>query len=172
MKKISFIGICIMLVCACQSNKSSVSNQSSVSLANPIVQSSKTEINKKLGLSFNIPQDATHVQYSIIAGKIAQCSFEWKQATCTVRLQAAPTTELEDISGFYYTWDNEAQVSVAYNAATARWTRLEDGTTVGICIWIDLAPGILYSVSMNQHATKENLVELANTIYVQMQGDV
>lgn len=141
-----------------------------VELPNPIVESSFEEIQQKLGITFGIPKDAENISYSIIAGDLAQADFTWQKADCTVRVKPSTSTELEDISGFYFEWDKEVQLPVGYNSATARWLEIE-GDTIGICIWQDIVPGITYSVSMNKNATLENLFILANAVFIPLQGD-
>ena len=139
-------------------------------MPNPVVESSFEEIQEKLGITFGIPKDAENIYYSIIAGDLAQMDFTWQEAECTARIKASTTTELEDISGFYYEWDKEIELPVGYNSATARWIEA-DGETIGICIWQDIVPGLTYAVSMRENATLENLFILANAVYIPVQGD-
>ena len=144
--------------------------QKQVEIRNPVVESSFEEIQEKLGITFGIPKDAENIFYSIIAGNLAQMDFTWQHSDCTARIKASASTELEDISGFYYEWEKEVQLPVGYNSATARWIE-SDGETIGICIWQDIVPGLTYSVSMRQNATLENLFILANAVYIPVQGD-
>ena len=139
-------------------------------MPNPVVESSFEEIQEKLGITFGIPKDAENIYYSIIAGDLAQMDFTWQEAECTARIKASTSTELEDISGFYYEWDKEIELPVGYNSATARWIE-SDGETIGICIWQDIVPGLTYAVSMRKNATLENLFILANAVYIPVQGD-
>ena len=139
-------------------------------MPNPVVESSFEEIQQKMGITFGIPKDAENIYYSIIAGDLAQMDFTWQEAECTARIKASTTTELEDISGFYYEWDKEIELPVGYNSATARWIEA-DGETIGICIWQDIVPGLTYAVSMRENATLENLFILANAVYIPVQGD-
>ena len=144
--------------------------QKQVEIRNPVVESSFEEIQEKLGITFGIPKDAENIFYSIIAGNLAQMDFTWQNSDCTARIKTSASTELEDISGFYYEWEKEVQLPVGYNSATARWIE-SDGETIGICIWQDIVPGLTYSVSMRQNATLENLFILANAVYIPVQGD-
>ena len=144
--------------------------QKQVEMPNPVVESSFEEIQQKMGITFGIPKDAENIYYSIIAGDLAQMDFTWQEAECTARIKASTTTELEDISGFYYEWDKEIELPVGYNSATARWIEA-DGETIGICIWQDIVPGLTYAVSMRENATLENLFILANAVYIPVQGD-
>ena len=152
----------LLLFCGCRKKQ--------VEMPNPIVESSSEEILQKLGITFGIPKDAENIYYSIIAGELAQMDFIWQDAECTARIKASTTTELEDISGYYFEWDKEVELPVGYNSAKARWSVI-DGQTVGICIWQDIVPGLTYSVSMKQNATLENLFILANAVYIPVQGD-
>ena len=144
--------------------------QKQVQMPNPVLESSFEEIQEKLGITFGIPKDAENIYYSIISGDLAQMDFIWQEAECTARIKASTSTELEDISGFYYEWDKEIELPVGYNSATARWIEA-DGETIGICIWQDIVPGLTYSVSMRKNATLENLFILANAVFIPLQGD-
>ena len=144
--------------------------QKQVEMPNPVVESSFEEIQQKLGITFGIPKDAENIYYSIIAGNLAQVDFIWQGADCTARIKPSTSTELEDISGFYFEWDKEVELPVGYNSATARWFE-SDGETTGIVIWQDIVPGLTYSVSMKQNATLENLFILANAVFIPLQGD-
>ena len=152
----------LLLFCGCRKKQ--------VEMPNPIVESTSEEILQNLGITFGIPKDAENIYYSIIAGELAQMDFTWQEAECTARIKASTTTELEDISGYYFEWDKEVELPVGYNSAKARWSVI-DGQTVGICIWQDIVPGLTYSVSMKQNATLENLFILANAVYIPVQGD-
>jgi len=152
----------LLLFCGCRKRE--------VEMPNPIVESSFEEIQEKLGITFGIPKDAENIYYSIIAGELAQMDFTWQEAECTARIKASTTTELEDISGYYFEWDKEVELPVGYNSAKARWFE-SDGEITGIVIWQDIVPGLTYSVSMKQNATLENLFILANAVYIPAQGD-
>ena len=163
MKKLLLLLIPLLLFCGCRKNQTRI--------ANPVVESSYEEIQQKLGITFGIPKDAENIFYSIIAGELAQADFVWQEAECTARVKASTTTELEDISGFYYEWKQEVEIPVGYNTATVRWLETKEGDTIGICIWQDIVPGLTYSVSMEKNATLENLFILANAVYIPVQGD-
>ena len=174
MKKLLMFAGVVVMICSCSSKKSfttGASRQAVVGMPNPIRESTQAEILELLGIAFAVPESASDIRYAIIANETAQVDFMWRNAKCTCRVQPSSELELKDISGFYYIWKNEADVQVGYNDAKAKWTTDESGESVGICIWWDAAPGIMYSVSMKKNASKENLVELANAVYIQMQGD-
>ena len=142
-----------------------------IGMPNPIRESTAEDILNTLGVTFSLPEGAENVQYSVIGDSLAQMDFVWNNAECTARAEPSGETSLKDISGFYYNWKNSAELKVGYNEAKANWTKDENGNSVGICIWWDAAPGIMYSVSMKSNANAENLKKLANAVYVQMQGN-
>lgn len=142
-----------------------------IGMPNPIRESTAEDILNTLGVTFAVPEGAENVQYSVIGDSLAQMDFVWNNAECTARAEPSGETSLKDISGFYYNWKNSAELKVGYNEAKANWTKDENGNSVGICIWWDAAPGIMYSVSMKSNANAENLKKLANAVYVQMQGN-
>lgn len=142
-----------------------------IGMPNPIKESTAEEILNKIGVTFAVPNGAEKVHYSVISDSLAQMDFVWNNAECTARAEPSGETSLKDISGFYYNWKNSSEVKVGYNNAKANWTKDENGKSVGICIWWDAAPGIMYSVSMKNNANAENLKKLANAVYVQQQGN-
>lgn len=180
MKKIFLtllIVLSILFVLSCEKKEEQTSSENSeiqeesVQIANPIKNSSLEEIIQTLGVNFAVPQDAKNIGYSIIADEIAQATFIWNDTECCVRVQPTNDVELQEISGFYYSWSNETTCQVGYNQAQVKWTVTEAGEAPGICIWLDVAPGIAYSVSMKDNADSEKLCELANLVYIQLQGE-
>jgi len=164
MKKLFILLLVLSSLCACHKKQL-------VGVPNPLRLSSATEIEQTIGVRFAIPQDATDVRYTIIADKTAQMDFTWHSAECTARIEPCGDTKLRDISGFYYEWKNKKAVKVGYNDAIVQWTDDGEGKTVGICIWHDIVPGIMYSVSMRQNASPEALSELSIAVYIPMQGE-
>lgn len=183
MMNINKISICVLLVvgmiflvsCVKNQNKNSsevvAPQEDVVLLPNPIEKSSLDGIMQTLGVKFSVPYDATNIEYSIISKKIGQANFIWNGVECCARIQPSNEIELHDISGFYYKWENETTCQVGYNQAQVKWTKTDSGEIPGICIWLDFAPGITYSVSMKDKADSEKLCELANLVYMQLQGN-
>ena len=65
-------------------------------------------------------------------------------------------------------YENHSSVELGWCAAEAFWT--EGGA--GKLIWLDLAPGLVYSLTMDTGASKDALTEMAETLYTPAQGDV
>ncbi len=134
----------------------------SVGIANPVVQSDPQEILDVLGIRFNEPEGASGVRYSIIGGKTAQMDFVWKGVECTARISGEPS--FTDISGMYFSWKSEINTNVGRCAATVKLAET-GGSTTGVCLWYDIVPGLMCSVSVKSGATQELLEELSRQVY-------
>ena len=154
----------IMLV-SCSGKKSAVNAAANktIGLPNPVQESTAEDIAKELNVKFAIPDGAKNIRYSIIAGNLAQMDFIWNETECTARIK--PDAESEDISGFYYNWQNKTPCTVGENAGIAKWQITDVGEVVGICLWQNKASNLTYSVSMKKNADSEKLIALANDIY-------
>lgn len=166
-KTFLLILIFVMVLTGC-TGKNNASNQKGgekmvVGLPNPIHESTAEEIAERLNVKFAVPDGAKNVRYSIIAGNLAQMDFIWNEAECTARIER--DAESEDISGFYYDWQNETLCTVGGFNAVAKWQITEVGEVVGICLWQNKAANLTYSVSMKKNADSEKLAALANAVY-------
>lgn len=162
---VSFILVCV--ISGCKSTKLD-SKSENVSIANPVKKSSAEEIFKKKGFVFGNVPEATDVKYSIISDEIAQMDFVWKNAKCTARIDDCG--KFEDISGYYYDWQIVQQEKIGWCDAKIMLATTEN-KTVGVCLWCDMAPGLMYSVAMSENATVEDLLYLAQNVYVVTQQD-
>lgn len=140
-RKIFALSLILISLCACHKKQP-------VGMPNPMRPSSAAEIEQTIGVRFAVPDGAADLRYTIIANKTAQMDFTWHGAECTARIEPCGDLKLRDISGFYYEWKNKKSVKVLYNDALVQWTDDGQGNSLGICIWHDVAPGIMYSVSM------------------------
>lgn len=165
----TLVAFSLIAVAGCKNAKKVMQNgaEKSVSLPNPIKDSSAEEMKEKFGVVFNFPEGAENFVYTTINDKLFQVDFNWKGAECNVREQTVDSENsddnIEDISGFYYEWKNESDVNVYGKKAKAKWTNDGEGNIVGICIWRD--DDKVFSVSMRENASEENLLELANSVY-------
>lgn len=76
--------------------------------------------------------------------------------------------EFADISGIDEVFRNETEGSVLWCPARLSY---EDGGA-GKVVWFDVVPGLLYSLSIDQGASEEVLLEMANQLFEPAQGDV
>ena len=85
--------------------------------------------------------------------------------------RTAPTGmfEVQDLSGNNSeVFENQSQAELGWCMADLFWT---DGAS-GKILWLDFAPGLLYSLSMESGASEEALLGMAETLFTPVQGDV
>lgn len=178
MKKFTRV-LAMMLVLMCslvgcggenEVNETSISNQEvgGMSVVNPIKQVSYEELVKVTGIPLYIPEEATEVVYSTIAPEppVAQATFTLDGKDVCLRAVATNELEAQDISGLYYQWEITEVIDVGYCTGTVYLKG-----DMGYVAWLDIAPGINYNLSLKSGATKEALVELANAVFTEVQGD-
>ena len=139
-----------------------------VTVVNPIREVTREEMLPEVGIPLKVPDDATDVVYHVIAGEsmIAQVKFNVNDVEYCLRACATGEFEPVDISGLYYTWEVQEEVEVGYCVGEVFFAG-----EVGYVAWLDIVPGLNYNLSVKEGATKEILVEMANTVFVEVQGD-
>jgi hypothetical protein len=81
---------------------------------------------------------------------------------------------IEDISGMYYEWEYVEDTTVgSLDGMVAVIMQAADGdNTVEVVNWLDIAPGIVYSLSTVQPDVNGlDLTGIAEQIYIPMQGE-
>lgn len=143
-------------------------DENTTQMVNPVSQCTAEDI-QALGYGFTLPDSAEEVAYSIINlgdnGSVAQVAFLIDGVKYQHRMMAA--AELSDISGVYLNVeDRDAEVEYC----PAKIAVSADG--LGKVYWYDMAPGLLYSLSIDSDATEEMLLTMAEEMFVPAQGDV
>ncbi len=178
MKKaiIIFTAFSLVLLCGCSANgkKNTESNNAStnempIGLANPMVKSSADGILNDMGVCFGVPKNAQNINYFIINKNLANMQFTVNGTEYDARIKWE--AEYTDISGYYYKWENESECEIKYCKGNVLTHRSEN-TVNAICLWFDAAPGIMYSLSTSSPSfSADEMVKIANEIFVPMQGD-
>lgn len=170
MKKFFIISLAVLLVLSC-SGCAKKEEKPSAGIPNPMVETDADGIMEKLGLSFNVPEGVKDVKYFIIADELAQMQFTLEgDVECCARIK--PSAEFEDISGMFYEADIKDKGKVGYSEAEIYRVKT-DGKTIDICLWYDVAPGLMYSVSAEaKDLDGFDIQAIAEQTYVQTQGDV
>lgn len=143
-------------------------DKTALSIPNPMTKASPELLINQLGVNFLVPQGAENVSYHIIADKIAQMSFTINDSEVTARIQ--PSNQFEDISGMYYNWSFQEDCNIGWCQGRLFLTT-SDKKNIGLCLWYDVVPGLMYSLSIDSNATKEQLIQLAQAVYKPAQGD-
>ena len=144
-----------------------------IGMPNPVVATDAKGIMEKLGFEFKVPKDAKNVKYSIISDKIAQMDFTLDGMDFTARIGQEEGPEImSDISGMYYKWDTEEDCKVAHCAGKVM-RAIADGKTHDVCIWHDVVPGLVYSVSVSAPDLDGfDITAIAEAVFSPAQGNV
>ncbi len=150
---------------------------------------SEQELVDAAGIDLPAPEGAENVVYNVLMASsetpMAEMNFTLDGKDLCLRAQATGMVPAEpgidaspedlaglldvesyNISGLYYDWDAMGTVDVAGR-----------GGMYGICkdasfiSWLDVVPGILYNLSMKEESDTETLMNLAEAVFVPLQGD-
>ena len=145
-------------------------------LPNPIHEATRQEAEQAVGEFFYLPplpdgvRDASYSYIDAPAGDpqgavIAQAMFNFLGTRCVLR--GVPSSELQDISGMYHDWtfDRGMRIGVFHG----RVMYVEGGP--GVAQWYDILQSASYSASMDEGATLEGLMTLANAMAEWQQED-
>lgn len=141
-----------------------------VGMPNPMTEVEAAVMVEKTGISLLAPEESLDTAYFVIDladdFPMAQVVFLTPNGKeVTYRAKRTLSLELEDISGLYYEWPEAIDAKVDYNNA-----KIYCNNEVGYIGWLDIVPGIVYSLSM-ENATPEELEEMANHVFIPAQGD-
>jgi hypothetical protein len=136
-------------------------------LPNPIHEATRQEAEEAAGEFFflpPLPESVKDADYSYIdapgddpeARVIAQAMFNYQGTRCVLR--GAFTDDLQDFSGMYYDWAFEREMRIGVFDGCVLYV---DGGP-GLAQWYDVLQSSTYSVSMDEGATLEKIMTLAN----------
>ena len=110
-------------------------------------------------------EDVVISVFSLDGRTVAETAFTAGGARWTYRT-APGDLELVDISGLG-SFSTDAAEQVSYCDAQLSF----DEGGAGKIIWFDIVPGVEYSLSVDSGASAQTLADMANAIFVPMQGD-
>lgn len=182
MKKILVLLMAMMMtlaMCACGNDAAEETSE----VANPVHECTQQEMLEVTGMSLDAPEGATDVEYGYIENgeePIAEVEFEFNDIDYCYRAQSTGETSLgtdmskaietgSALAGLNYEFKAGALVDApqgregiyAYNEGKA-----------GFICWLDVVPGVLYSLSVEEDASIAALLDFAETVFVPMQGEV
>lgn len=144
-------------------------------MTNPWVELSREELEQAAGVSFGVPEEAENVIYRYLADEgLAEMQFNMfgDEFCARIKPAALEAGELENISDIYYEWEQEMDVEVEGLYGTLGLAQTGSEDYVELCQWYDLAPGLMYSLSVNTTDPDGlDLVAVAEAVYEPMQGD-
>lgn len=145
-----------------------------IGMANPWIESDKTAVTVATNVELNVPEDAENVSYSYLTGEnLAQVTFTRGGENWIYR--GVMANSFDDISGMYYDWDNEEEVTVSGRKAVL-YDHFSDTETVWMIDWYDAVPGVMYSLSVTAADSEElnglDMQGMAEALFVPMQDEV
>lgn len=169
MKKAICILICAIMLtmCLCACGQTKTVEPENIGMPNPLHESDRAGVLNATGFELNPPEGAEDIQYFYIDSEspIAELRFVLDGRKYMYRAKGA--VEFEDISGMYFDWAEESGGSVLGRDAKIS---LIPGSE-GIVLWYDIAPGVMYSLSVDSGAQAQALAEVASSVFEPVQGD-
>lgn len=135
-------------------------------IINPLKEVTREELLEETGISFVDEYVTTEPQYFVLTPpdssekKIAELRFTVGDYELTYRAQPTDKLEAYDMNGLYYEWDTEEDVKVSYCDA-----KLMKCSEAAGLYWIDVVPGINYSLSCIGDIYEEQFIGLAELLF-------
>jgi len=172
MKKLLAMLLCAMMVLGSASALAEYEVQGNLMLMpNPWIDLTAEDLMERTGLGFTLPEGVQRAQYRLLTSMtVAECQFEWNGALYVARIK--PAVEWEDISGVMYPeFDSVEECTVSWCAAEKR-VKLEGGNAIYVCLWFDVVPGLMYSLTTRlPEAQTFDIVNAATMLFDPAQGD-
>lgn len=190
---VSMAAMMALSMTACSINITNTSDkkedtQQEETIVNPVQEVSEEEMVQTIGIDLPLPTEAADAVYSIIDmpdNDIAQVDFTLDGEKIYLRACVTDLTEFNDltdpsmanpndldlsvgdISGLNYKWNGTVVTDVQGREAMVNVSNKGPGYIA----WLDVAPGILYNLCMEEKADLTKLQELAERLFVPMQGE-
>ncbi|MBQ0134685.1 MAG: hypothetical protein KBS46_06125 [Clostridiales bacterium] len=170
MKKIIAILLALSVLfalTACSKTEKADENEAApeIGMPNPMREVSADE----LELYVNVPEGAADVRYFIIEdgeNRLEQVSYTLEGKDYCYRMQQTGDVVAYDMSGIYANgWETE-DAAVSYCDAVVM-----NSSEGSVIYWMDVVPGINYTLSSTQQLSADELSEAAAALFVPMQGD-
>ena len=147
-----------------------------VGIANPWTDMTKVGLEQVSGVALNVPEDAEDVVFRWLDSEnLAEMQFMLDGDEYCVRVKPAALEagQLENISGIYYGWENERNITIGHCDGTIGQYQTGSEEWMELCQWYDLAPGLMYSISVYTAKGLDglDLTAVAEMVYIPMQGD-
>jgi len=120
-------------------------------IVNPWVELTPAELRQVSGLSFGVPEGAEDVVYRWLESEgLAEMQFTMFGDEFCARVQPAELEdgELMNISGMYFDWEYEEDVTVGQCHGTIGQAQTGSEDWVELCLWYDAEAGLMRSLSV------------------------
>ena len=126
-------------------------DETGVSLANPWSDVTAEELRSLTGKTYALPEGAENVAWRWMASEgMAEIRFDWISGEFCFRTQVLPVADgvLPDISGMYFTWEHEENITVAGCPGIIGIAQDGSESSVERCVWYDASAQTAYSLSV------------------------
>ena len=118
-----------------------------VSIANPWEDMTAEQLSAASNLSFGVPEGAENVIYRYLRSEnLAEMQFTIDSDEFCARIQ--PADEPMNISGMYFEWENEEEVTVGHCPGTLGLSQTGSEDWAELCLWYDADQKLQYSLSV------------------------
>ena len=144
-------------------------------LANPWVDMTADELAQVSGVTLNLPEGAQDAVYRWLESEsLAELQFtlDGDEYCARVKPDALEAGQLDNISGMYFEWEHEEEITVGHCPGTIGLAQTGSSDYTELCLWYDVAPGLMYSLSV--YTTEPDgldLTAVAAMVYEPMQGE-
>ena len=135
-------------------------------LVNPLKEVTKEELLEETGITFVDEYITMDPEYYVITPadpaekKIAELRFMVGDRELTYRAQPTDKLEAYDSTGLFYDWDEEKDVKIAH--CDAKYMKCKEASGI---YWLDVVPGINYSISCIGDMDESQLEGCASLIF-------
>ncbi len=180
---VALIGMCMFSACGNEQ------------VANPVNECDKSEMLDATGIDIDAPEGAKAVVYSYIDtdDTVAQVTFSLDGKDYCYRAKFVDDTSIKNdvdgntlkdmallesianqsnigaaLSGMNYEWKASGMADVMGRDSVFGFNKNKEG----FIAWLDVAPGVLYSISADNGCNQEMLQSIADKCFVPLQGEV
>ena len=143
-------------------------------MPNPMTEVDADGLLNAPGIEMPLPEGATDVKYFVIETgegfKVGEAQFTLNGMPCSYRCKTTDVTSIdaaEDISGMYM---GEDAVKTAVQVSGRDGYAVTDAN-MGYVEFLDIVPGIVYALDVTSPVSADELVYMAEQIFVCVQGD-
>ena len=163
MKKLLVSLFALCMICGCAKQE--------VEIPNPMKEVTKDEMTT-YGIPLWEPDGASDARYFVIEDgenqPMLEVEFTYKGKIYNYRAQATNEMKAYDMTGLYFEWDEEDDVKVGH--CDAHYMGKEDDNVNGM-YWMDVVPGVNYSIGCADGASKDELIAAATACFSPLQGN-
>ena len=140
-----------------------------VQIANPMAETTKEDILSEIGVDLTAPEGSENVKYYTItdeSDKTYEMSFTSDGVEYCYRVTPTGEVKPTDTTGLNYTWTTTENTTVAERAAI--YSSCADASAL---YWIDIVPGINYSIGCKGEVALDVLTAVAESVFAPVQGN-